>query len=71
MGPNAGVDYITSPYVDSRVDSNTCTMGNPTLESTLTLCPSLTCSAYAALSVSRIYSLFFLIKCKFSKLVFM
>jgi hypothetical protein len=26
---------ITSPYVDSRVDSNTCTMGNPMPESTL------------------------------------
>ncbi len=24
MGPCAGVDYVTSPYVDSRVDSNTC-----------------------------------------------
>ncbi len=30
IGPCAGVDYtITSPYVDSRVDSNTCTTGNP------------------------------------------
>ncbi len=26
---------ITSPYVDSRVDSNTCTMSNPMPESTL------------------------------------
>jgi hypothetical protein len=26
---------ITSPYVHSRVDSNTVTMGNPMLESTL------------------------------------
>ncbi len=31
---------ITSQYVDSRVDSNTCTMGNPMPESTLTLCQS-------------------------------
>ncbi len=30
---------ITSPYVHSRVDSNTFTMGNPMPESTLTLCP--------------------------------
>ncbi len=29
---------ITSPYVHSRVDSNTFTMGNPMPESTLTLC---------------------------------
>ncbi len=37
MGPYAGVDYsITSPYVHSRVDSKTFTMGNPL--STLTLC---------------------------------
>ncbi len=28
---------VTSPYVDSRVDSNTCTMGNPMPDSTLTL----------------------------------
>jgi hypothetical protein len=28
MGPYAGVDY-TSPYVDTRVDSNTFTMGQP------------------------------------------
>jgi hypothetical protein len=34
MGPYAGVD---SPYVHSRVDSNTFTMGNPIPESTLTL----------------------------------
>ncbi len=31
---------ITSPYVHSRVDSNTFTMGNPMPESTLTLCQS-------------------------------
>ncbi len=31
---------ITSPYVDSRVDTNTFTMGNPMPESTLTLCRS-------------------------------
>ena len=31
---------ITSPYVHSRVDSNTFTMGNPMLESSLTLCQS-------------------------------
>ncbi len=31
---------ITSPYVQSRVDSNTFTMGNPMPESTLTLCQS-------------------------------
>jgi hypothetical protein len=31
---------ITSPYVDSRADSNTSTMGNPMPESTLTLGPS-------------------------------
>ncbi len=35
MGPYAGVDYITSPYVYSGVDSNTFTMENPGLESTL------------------------------------
>jgi hypothetical protein len=29
---------IISPYADSRVDSNSCTMGNPMPESTLTLC---------------------------------
>ncbi len=28
MGPYAGVDYNLSPYVNSRVDSNTFTMGN-------------------------------------------
>jgi hypothetical protein len=32
---------ITSPYVHSRVDSNTFTMGNPMSKSTLTLCQSL------------------------------
>ncbi len=37
MGPFAGFDY-NSPYVPSRVDSNTFTMGNPMPESTLTLC---------------------------------
>ncbi len=31
---NVGVDYITSPYAHSRVDSNTFTMGNPMPEST-------------------------------------
>jgi hypothetical protein len=31
---------ITSPYVDSRVDSNTFTMGSPMPESTFTLCQS-------------------------------
>jgi hypothetical protein len=31
---------ITSPYVDSSVDSNTFTTGNPMPESTLTLCQS-------------------------------
>jgi hypothetical protein len=31
---------ITSPYVHSRVDSNTFTMSNPMPESTLTLCQS-------------------------------
>ncbi len=36
MGPYAGVGYITSPYVHSRVDSSTLTMGNPMTESTLT-----------------------------------
>jgi hypothetical protein len=43
MGPYAGVDYTTSPYVHSRVDSNTFYHGqpyarvdlNPTPESTL------------------------------------
>jgi hypothetical protein len=29
---------ITSPYVNSKVDSNTFTMGKPMPESTLTLC---------------------------------
>jgi hypothetical protein len=33
------ISYITSPYVDARVDSNTFTMDNPMPESTLTLCP--------------------------------
>jgi hypothetical protein len=37
--PELTTVYITSPYVDSRVDSNTFTMGNPTPESTLS--PSL------------------------------
>jgi hypothetical protein len=33
----AGVDYnLSSPYVHSRVDSNTFTMGNPMSESTFT-----------------------------------
>jgi hypothetical protein len=32
---------ITSAYVDSRVDSNTCTMDNPMQELTLTLCQRL------------------------------
>jgi hypothetical protein len=40
MGPYTGVDY-NSPYVNSRVDSNIFTMGNPMPESTLTLCQSL------------------------------
>jgi hypothetical protein len=31
---------ITSPYIHSRVDSNTFTMGNPMPKSTLTLCQS-------------------------------
>ncbi len=31
---------ITPPHVNSRVDSNTFTMGNPMPESTLTLCQS-------------------------------
>ena len=31
---------LTSPYVDFRVDYNTCNMGNPMAESTLTLCQS-------------------------------
>jgi hypothetical protein len=31
---------INSPYLHSRVDSNTFTMGNPIPESTLTLCQS-------------------------------
>jgi hypothetical protein len=31
---------ITSPNVGSRVDSNTCTMGNTVPKSTLNLCPS-------------------------------
>ena len=35
MGPYDGADYITSPYVHSRVDSKTFTMGNPMPESTL------------------------------------
>jgi hypothetical protein len=43
MEPNAGVDK-TSPCVhsrvDSRVDSNAFTMGNPMSETTLTLCQS-------------------------------
>jgi hypothetical protein len=37
MGPYAGADFIASLYVDSRVDSNTFTMGNPMTESALTL----------------------------------
>ncbi len=40
IGPSAGVDYsITSPYVDSRVDSNTCTTVNPLFPDS-TLSPS-------------------------------
>jgi hypothetical protein len=39
-GPHAGADYKTSPYVHSRVDFSTFTMGNPMPESTLTLCQS-------------------------------
>jgi hypothetical protein len=40
MGPYAGVT-LTSPYVHSRVDSNTFTIGNPMPESsTITLCQS-------------------------------
>ena len=35
---------ITSPYVDSIVDSNTFTMGNPMTESTKTLMPESTLS---------------------------
>jgi hypothetical protein len=38
MGPYAGIDYITSPYVHSRVDPqspDTFTMVNPMTESTL------------------------------------
>jgi hypothetical protein len=36
MGPYSEVDYtVTSPYVDSRVDFNTCTLGKHMLESTL------------------------------------
>ncbi len=31
---------LTSPYIHSRDDSNTLTMGNPMPESTLTLCQS-------------------------------
>ncbi len=37
MGPYARVDYITSPYVHSRVDCNTFIGGNPMPESTLIL----------------------------------
>jgi hypothetical protein len=37
MGPYARADFITSPYVDTRVDSKTFTMGNPMPESALTL----------------------------------
>jgi hypothetical protein len=40
MGPYAGVDYIISPYVDFRFDSNTCTIRDPMIETTLTLCQS-------------------------------
>jgi hypothetical protein len=39
MGPMPELT-ITSPYIDSRVDYNTFTMGNPIPESTLTLCQS-------------------------------
>jgi hypothetical protein len=35
MGPYAEVDYITSPYIHSKDDSNTFTMGNTMPESTL------------------------------------
>jgi hypothetical protein len=42
MGAYAGVDYsITSPYVQSRVDSKTFTTGNPMPESTLPPCQGL------------------------------
>jgi hypothetical protein len=44
MGPYAGVDYITSPYVHSNVYSTTFTMGNPMPEATLTPMPVSTLS---------------------------
>jgi hypothetical protein len=37
MGPYAGANYITVPYVDFRVDSNTFTNGNPMPKLTLIL----------------------------------
>ncbi len=40
MGPYAVVDY-NLPLVDSCVDSNTFTMGNPMPESTLSICQNL------------------------------
>ncbi len=43
---------ITSPYVHSRVDSNTFTMGNPLPESTLTLCHSRLYSPVRAFGIS-------------------
>jgi hypothetical protein len=66
MEPYAGVDYksITSPYVYSRVDSNTFTMGtgqpyarvdlNPMPE--LTLSQSGTLDLASKLSILRSYS---------------
>ncbi len=37
---------VTSPYVHSRVDSNTCTMGNP-LESTMDLTSVIKSTSYS------------------------
>jgi hypothetical protein len=44
MGPYAGVDYITSPYVHFIVDSNTFIMGKPYARVDLNPMPEVTLS---------------------------
>jgi hypothetical protein len=46
---------ITSPYVHSRVDSNTFTMGNPMPESTLSPCQGLWIWPHAACIQELLY----------------
>ncbi len=61
MGHFAGVDcnFVTSPYVDSRVDSNTCSMSNPMPESTLlNPVPESTLSSSRGLRIRPLYCAF-------------